>query len=117
MLRTKQVGKYTVTQFGTLASVRARYFNEEANKLRHITPEGETPSDDDEIYNLWLDDWVSLASSVQPKITIAEYESIDVNLMKELSDAISEVNATGTEDAEPHPATSDKAKKKRYSKT
>jgi len=115
-LKTKQVGKYTVSQFGTLANVRGRLFRERVEPFRKVAKEGEELSDDDIIFNMWLDEYAGIASLVQPLITLEEYSEMSVTLYKDLNDAIEEVNAQGFADIN-LAATPEQAKKKRNAKT
>lgn len=117
MLKTKQVEKYTVSQYGSLPNVRRRFFADEVEPLRRKAKKGEQLSEDDTIYNAWLDEWTGFACLIQPKITLEEYEGIDANLYRTLTLAIEEVNSDGTEDAAPVMATSAQAKKKRSKTT
>ena len=116
MLKTKVVGQYTVSQFGTLANVRGRLFRERVEPLRKVAPKGGELSDDDIVYNMWLDEYISFASLIQPLITLDEYEVLSIELYSELSKAIEEVNADGIAELE-KAMTPAQAKKKRTPKT
>jgi hypothetical protein len=91
-LKTKQVGKYTCSQFGTLESIRVRMFSEQVEPLKHKAAEGQELSVDDQAFNRWLDEWVSVAAVVQPLITREEYAVLSPNEQIELMTAIEEVN-------------------------
>jgi hypothetical protein len=109
---TKQVGTYTVSKFGTLESVRANIFAEQAAKLKRKPPNGGELSEDDEIYNKWLDHWVGIAAVVQPKITIEEFAELEPSEYGKLVAAIGEVNSELDEFAAAPVSEQDSKKKK-----
>jgi len=116
MLKTKIVGPYTVSQFGTLANVRARVFRDKVEPLKKKPAKGCELSEDDAIYNAWLDEWVTMACLIQPVISLDEYAEMSPRLMKELNEAVEEVNSDGLADMQ-EAATPAQAKKKRNAKT
>jgi hypothetical protein len=99
-LKTIQVGKYTVSEYSTLQNVRARMFSERVTPLRKVCKEGETLSDDDQAYNLWLDDWIGLAAITQPYISLDEYAEMQADVLIPLLKASDEVNGDLQEFAE-----------------
>lgn len=92
-LKTKQVGAYTVSQFGTLESVRARLFNEQIEPLKRT---GEL-SEDDKAYNAWLDEWTGVASCVTPFISREAYREMDLELYMQIITAFTELTGDMTE--------------------
>ncbi len=87
-LKTKQVGRYTVSQFGTLESVRARLFTEQIEPLK---AKGEALTDDQKAMNTWLDEWAGIAACVTPFISRDEYRELDLDVYVGLIEAFSEV--------------------------
>jgi len=91
-LKTKQAGKYICSQFGTLESIRARMFSEQAEPLRRKADEGQELSFDDQAYNKWLDEWIAVAAVTQPLITREEYAALTQTEQIELMAAIEDAN-------------------------
>jgi hypothetical protein len=92
-LKTKQVGKYTVSQVGTLESARMRVFTDEKERyLAVLKKDGKEIPDE---LLLTLEEWVSFAACIMPKITIEEYLQTPIVELTSLGDALQEVNDNG----------------------
>ena len=96
MLKTKQVGKYTVSQRGPLQNCRVRVFHARVEKLFHVPQKDEELSDEQVAYNDFLLNWVAVAACTEPLITLEQFGS-DPDL-DEVVLAVDEVNEIQTGD-------------------
>jgi hypothetical protein len=89
-LKTKVVGIYTVSQFGTLESVRARLFHEQVEPLKKS---GKNLTDDEQAMNEWLDEWVTFAACTSPLMTRDDYAALPMETYAQLASAMDELNS------------------------
>lgn len=99
MLKTKQVGKYTISQIGPLQASNLRIFQARAEK------------EPDEGRKAALSEWAVLAACTSPYISETEYLDTPVQELQPLMEAMEEVNTAFIPGGEPQPS-----KKKRVNK-
>jgi hypothetical protein len=83
MLKTEQVGRYTVSQIGPLQGTRLRLFQRQLSEMK----------DDAETIEA-LGDWAVLAACVSPFISREEYLQTPVQELQPLMEAMERVNTT-----------------------
>ncbi len=86
MLRTKQVGKWVVSEIGALQGVRMNLFRAQAE---------ERAAKDNAIGMAEvLTEWAQLAACVDPLLTVDEYLQLPAVEIMEIVNAMAEVNET-----------------------
>ena len=101
-LRTKQVGKWTVSEIGALQGVRMNLFRAQA--------EERAKKDDTVGMAEVLQEWAQLSACVDPLLTADEYLQMPAVEIMEIVNAMGEVNETLPGDPQP-------SKKKRSTTT
>lgn len=91
MLKTKQVGKYTVTEMGPLEQTRMRLYLRNAEK-RMTHPVTKERIDDPELEET-LQNWAGAACCVTPSIDFDEWMQTSLSVIVPILEAVEEVNA------------------------
>ena len=84
MLKTKQVGSYTVSQIGALQGANLRVFQRRVIEL--------TSQNSDEAYAETLQEWALIAACVSPYIPLEQWLDTPLLELRPLVDAVNELN-------------------------
>jgi hypothetical protein len=87
MLRTKQVGEYTVSQMSVLEGSRMRLYQRQVIEALKNAPD--TPP---EVVEAW-NEWAVIAACVKPEIKRDEYLSMPLMDAQALAEAVNELNS------------------------
>ena len=90
MLKTKQVGAFTVSEMGTLQMCNFRV------NQRRIAPQIEQQRENEGLAE-WLNEWAFISAVTSPFITQEAYAEMDMLTARQIAEAAEELNAALTE--------------------